>query len=218
MKIIKKRVKECWNYIRGVLKNDIVHFRLLVIFKITSIPIVTMILLSLFLLILLELNLIFFEVNGYLKIDALREAYFDYILSVIGNLIVYIGFFILLNVGVGIFIANILLRTFKMIGNYCENYVNGVKEGYNLEFFTDFKLLTGMSEYFFNIMENFDSKSIIMPIEIPSRFQRIHSPVFERGFFIQYAFILIISSMATGMAIYVITQNIHNQMIQDIFS
>lgn len=195
------------------LREDEVQFRLATTFKISIIPIFTMSILGVFLHTVLKLNLMYFQANGFDRIVGLQEAYYDYILSTLLDLIPYLALILIGIVFMGMYLSHMLLRPFRNIGSYCDKINQGQDAIYNPDFLADLAVLTGFCEYFFNIMENAKKYGSLTPMEVPKKFTRIHKPVFEKTFFLQYSFFLIITSIALATAIYAVTTDVYDHMI-----
>ncbi len=196
------------------LKDDEAKFRVWTGFKVTAIPFMALLVLWVFLWIFLRVNLAFYEANGFPNSLDLSDAYFEYILSTLGNLTPYLAGFAIGLWLAGLYMAEMLLRPFKLIGDYCEKASNGETVVYDPDFFTDLKLLTRFSEYFFNILENACRNKKLVPFEVPQKFTRIHGPVFETNFFLQFFLMAIVISMVVTGALYVIIADIHQDMVK----
>lgn len=204
----------------GIIKNAIVlknddeaRFRLNNGLKMTIIPFFSLILTCVFFYILLKMDLIFFEANGFSGTDAYKETYYDFILSKLLWIIPFIIIFFVCVFITGIYISELLLRPFRVIADYCEGVLNDEKGSYDPDFFTDLKLLTSCSEWFFNFMETATLNDDLRPQAIPSKFTKIHGPIFETGFFIQYSMFILITSICAALAIFMIAVDLHNQIV-----
>ncbi|WP_127718014.1 hypothetical protein [Halobacteriovorax sp. HLS] len=197
------------------LKNDEeVRFRLINGLKIASIPFFTLFILMVFLWVFLYMDLVFFKANGYANFDQFSEVFFDYIFSnVFEYAVILIGFFSFILI-FGIYLSELLLRPFKVIGDYCESWTEGKKSTYDPDFFSDLKLLTRFSEWFFNTVEISKQNGTLGPIEVPEKFTRIHQPVFEKGFFLQFSSLILISSICTAILFYEVIGGVHQQVVQ----
>ncbi len=196
------------------LKDEEVLFRLTTTLKISLIPFLTLAILGVFLHTVLQLNLMYFKANGFGRVLDLQDAYYDYILSTFLDMLPFIAGIFVAIVFMGLYLSHMLLRPFRNIGNYCEKVLNNQEAIYNPDFITDLTLLTGFSEYFFNIMENALKSKHLDPMAIPMKFGRIHKPVFEKSFFLQYSVFLLITSIALATAIYAVTTDIYGHMVK----
>ena len=99
--------------------------------------------------ILLSINSIYFEsFSKDLPID-LKDSFLQLIFS---KLYLYFPEFFactILLFFVGLYVGKVLLRPFEQIGSYCEKKTLGEAAEYNPDQFTDYKLLSRFSEYFF---------------------------------------------------------------------
>ena len=195
-------------------KNESSRFRLLTSFKVMSISILTLVVLSLFIWLLLKINLIYFEANGFLNIEELRSAYYSYLLSTLEEFITLVIVFIVMMGMVGYYLSEIFLRPFRAIGDYATAFIEKKKGDYDPGFFTNLKLLARFSEYFFNILENAVIHHDLRPITIPQKFTKIHKPVFEGSFFTQYFLIILSTSITVGISSYIAVLHVHEGIVK----
>jgi hypothetical protein len=107
-----------------------------------------------------------------------------------------------------------MMRPFEEIGRYCDNAINSRNSVYDPDFFSDLKLLTRFSEFFFIETARMISNGSMSTIEVPKKFMRIHTPVFEGSFFIQFLSILMITSIYVGVAIHMAVVGIYEGMVK----
>jgi len=163
---------------------------------------------------LLELDLLFFESNGYPGIVEFKGAFYDYIFStLLLDNILYGVLALVILVFMSIYISDMILRPFRMIGAYSAAKSKGEECEYNLEFFTDLKLLNSFSEYFFNIVLDAEKKGCLEPQEIPRKYTKIHKPVFEKSFFLHYFVFILIICIGTSSALHTLGVTIHEQIV-----
>lgn len=206
-------LKSVFNY--NQLKNDEeIRFRLVNGMKIASIPILTFVLLTALLSLFIKMDIVFFKANGYANFDQFNEVFIDYILSTVLEYTVIIILFFFATLFFGIYLSELLLRPFKVIGDYCESYVEGRKTSYDPDFFSDLKLLTRFSEWFFNTVDISAQNGNLKPIEVPDKFTKIHEPVFESGFFLQFSLLVLISSICTAVLFYEVIGGVHHQVVK----
>ncbi len=215
--IVKSKIRNLihvWGIFIKPLKDDEVQFRLMTTFKISVIPFITMGVLAFYLGNVLKMNLIFFEANGFSQLAELRGAYYDYITSTLFDIIPYIAGMFVLIVFLGLYLSDMILRPFRIIGDYCEKKANNEEIEYDPEFFSDLKLLMGFTELFFNVMSSSLKVGKFLPVAVPNKFSKIHKPVFEQIFFIQFTFFLVITSIGLALAIYALTADVYDHMIK----
>ncbi|MCK5073986.1 MAG: hypothetical protein KAQ98_11205 [Bacteriovoracaceae bacterium] len=206
------------DYIRSICKkirvDEEARFRMKTSLKIVCIPFISLSVLFALLLLILSVNLAFFEAHGYPGVVELREAYYDYVFKTLIDFFPWFCIFVIFVLIIGIYVSHLFLRPFRVIGDYCEGVVNGKKMVYDPEFFTDLKLLTSFSEYFFNQMENALQSGEFFPVTVMKKFRRIHEPVFERAFFINYLFFIVITSIVAALGLYAISVDIYMDLIK----
>lgn len=197
----------------SALKDDQVKFRLGIALKLMALPCITMLIAFGFFWSFLRMDLYFFEANKLTEIVNFQETYYDYILStVVGYVSVVIGF-IAGTLLLGLYISNMVLRPFRTIGSYCEDVVEGRVASYDQEFFSELRLLTRFSDYFFGMIQSMTKNGGLVEVEVPEKYTRIHQPVFEKAFFIQFSLFVLMTSIATGIAVFTITVDIHGQIL-----
>jgi hypothetical protein len=184
-----------------LFKSEDSRFLLETAFKIASVYLIAMGLVSYLLWVVLSLNNVFFEANGYPELQELRSAYFDYILSnTFENLTFIFAFYIVLFFA-GIYTGKVLIRPFSIIAKYCEEAVENINTSYNPDLFSDFKLLTRFSDFFFQYIYDSRVKKKLIANTIPPNFSKVHGPVFDKVFF--FHFFLFISILAIITTTYV---------------
>ena len=148
------------------------------------------------------------------KMSELKAAYFEFIFVGLLDFLPYFCGFLILNYFIGSYIGGLLLRPFTLIASYCEAELNGEKGNYNQDFFSDLKILTTFSDYFFNTLQSAKLNGTLKKIAVPDKYTRIHKPVFEYGFFLQYLSLILISSICAAFALFFITTNMHAKIVQ----
>jgi hypothetical protein len=196
------------------LIDDEARFRLMTTLKIAIIPLISAGLMAFLMKYLLKINLIFFEANGFTNIQELKNGYYEYVLMAIDDFIPYFTVLYIILVFAGLYISYIILRPFKMIGDYCDHFVRGESVIYNPGFVIDLRILSSFSEYFFNHMENALETGLLAPAKIMRKFMGIHRPVFERGFFMQFFSLLVISSIASSIILMKLVASINSHLVE----
>tara|TARA_R110002049_G_scaffold132766_3_gene291930 strand:+ start:904 stop:1893 length:990 start_codon:yes stop_codon:yes gene_type:complete len=196
----------------SAFKDDQVKFRLGIALKLMMLPCITLMIALGFFWTFLKMDLFFFEAYNITNLSNFQETYYDYILSTIIGRTPFLIAFIAGTLFLGLYISNMVLRPFRTIGNYCEDMVEGRTSSYDPEFFSELRLLTRFSDYFFVMIQNMTKREKLENVEIPNKYSKIHQPVFEKSFFIQFSLFVIITSIATGTAVFVTTVDIHSQI------
>jgi hypothetical protein len=200
--------------ISDFLKDEEAIFRLTIALKMLFISVLSFVLLLGFLWTILGLDFIFFEANSYTGVKKFTEVYYDFLFSKINYIIPYIMMFFIFVFFMGMYVANLLLRPFKLIGEFCETFVEKNSGNYDPGFFSELKLLTSFSEYFFGIMALSLKNKKIMEVDIPKKYTQIHRPVFEKTFFLQFVLYILIVSIIISSAFYVFAVSLHEHLIE----
>lgn len=197
-----------------IAKSDDMRFILGTGMKITSVAFIVTVFIIYMFWVVLSYNNVFFEANGFLNIDELRQAYFDFILhKTLFRLHYFLAFFIGLFLS-GIYVGKILLRPFEIIAKYCDESIEDENVTYNPDLFSDFKLLTRFSEYFFEHIKEARAKQKLSALEIPQHFTRIHGPVFDRVFFFHFTLFISIITLVSSFVILETTVSIYESIIE----
>lgn len=195
------------------MKDEEAKFRLTTSLKFALIPVASMVMLTSLIWIILSLNLLFIEAYGASGNAQLREAFIDSILLALTDLLPWLGvFFSALLLG-GLYMANMVLRPFQVIGRYCEAKVNAQETHYNPDFFEDLRLLSRFSDFFFLKLDLIRKKECQYPVDIPPLFTRIHGPVFEYNFFIQFLLFTLMSTICATVAVHVVAVDIYDGVV-----
>lgn len=166
----------------------------------------------LFTYLLIRIDLIFFVAHGFPGALDFKDAFIEFIYSSIYDEIIWIfvsGFFVF---GLGYYLSGIMIRPFKVIGQYCEDKMNDKKNYYSPDFFSDLKLLTSFSVFFFSKVDEGEIKGKIGTIDIPTHFTRIHKPNFEKNFFFNYLFIIAIFALLSSLGIIALNLEFREQI------
>jgi hypothetical protein len=210
---VKKFIEPVQNRFKKLWKNEEAKFRIFTSLKMTMIPIFSFSLMGCFIWILLNMNLIFFRANEYRGISRFEEVFFDFLSTNLIELAPY-GALLMIFVNVtALYVSDILLRPFRIIGDYCEKRNNGQDASYNPDFFTDLKLLSQFSEFFFSYMETAELNGVLHEVAVPKKYQRIHQPVFETTFFLHYLLYILASILAVSIALYAFANGLFENII-----
>jgi hypothetical protein len=194
-------------------KDDEARFRLMTGFKLVGVSVLTYILLVVLLYGILAIDLIFFQSQGYPGQAMFTETFYDYLMiSLLQNFFI-VGFSLILIFLVGIFLGQLLLRPFRIIAEYCDNYVEHGKAAFDPDFFADLGLLARFSEFFFHLLENFHRNKEIQIIEIPGKYAKIRKPVFEKGFYIHFLLVILAITIGTTTLFTWIASDLYDGMI-----
>lgn len=194
-------------------KDEEAKFRILTAMRFTLIPLGSFILLACVIWGILTLNLLFIEAYGEHGTSQLREAFYDSVFLATSDILPWLGVFLVCLIIGGLYMANMVLRPFQLIGRYCEDRTNDLESSYNPEFFEDLRLLSRFSDFFFLKIERVRAGELSMPIEIPNMFTRIHKPVFEYNFFIQFLLFTLISTICATVIVHIVAVDIYDGIV-----
>ena len=212
-----KKLSLNWSSLRGAWKrlwqNDEAKFRILTSLKMTTIPLICFLILGSFIGVLLNLNVIFFKANEFMKIREFEEVFYHFMSQELVDLIPYGALLIIFVNMAAIYISDILLRPFRLIGDYCEARSNGKEASYNPDFFSDLKLLSRFSEFFFSYIETAQKNNSLQEVVVPKKYTKIHQPVFETTFFFHYFLYIFASLLVVSIAMYAMANGLYENII-----
>lgn len=162
---------------------------------------------------ILSLNNVFIEANGLSNFMELKTVYFDFIASQVLDNFIYIFVFFILLFFAGIYLTKILLRPFEIIGDYCARAIDDKNAVYNPDLFSDFKILTRFSEFFFQYISEARRKGELGTNTIPPTYTKVHGPVFDRVFFFHFSLFVSIIAIVSSVLILFITFDSYSSMV-----
>jgi len=198
----------------ALLKDEVMMFRLFTGLKFVIITSGFTFSVILFTYLLLRIDLIFFLANGYPGANEFQDAFYVFVTSTLYDVIPYFAFGIIFIFATGFYLSKIMLRPFMAIGHYCEECIKSREKYYSPDYLSDLKLLTSFSVFFFSRIDEAKLKGRLEKIDIPIEYTRIHKPIFESNFFLNYFFIVIIFALLTSLGIFVLNNSIREQVFQ----
>lgn len=166
----------------------------------------------LFTYLLIRIDLIFFISQGFPGALDFKDAFIEFIYSSIYDQVLWISLSLVFVFGLGYYLSSIMIRPFRVIGEYCEDKIGNKNNFYSPDFFSDLKLLTSFSVFFFSKIDEAGIRGKLDKMEIPNHFMRIHKPSFERNFFFNYLFIIAIFALMSSTGIVVLNLEFRDQV------
>lgn len=197
-----------------LFKSDDSRFILLTASKVSLVYFFTVVLVAYLVWLILSLNNIFFEANGFINFTGTETVFFDLVVSSLLQSAWYVMTFLILLFFAGVYLAKILLRPFAIIGQFCEEAAHNKSAIYNPDLFSDFKLLTRFSEFFFQYIADSRLNKKFNPGTIPPTFTKVRGPVFDRVFFFHCFLFVSMISICSSIFITSITVEIYNSIVE----
>lgn len=166
----------------------------------------------LFTYLLVRIDLIFFVANGFPGAAAFQEAFYDFVYSTLIDEVPYVVLAMVFIFCLGFYLSSIMIRPFKKISNHCEERLLNKANYYSPDYFSDLKLLTTFTVFFFSRIDEGKARGKLERIDVPQDFTKIHKPIFEKNFFFNYIFIIIIFALLASVGILVINNAIREQV------
>ena len=184
---------------RRVFKNEDTRFIMLVGVKVSGISLGVSLFVYYFLFQVSRLNYAFFEAQGFPVQD--ETLFFDYIArEALENAPVLFAFHVFLFF-IGTYVGWLILRPFRVIGEYSEAVIENPNAVYKTDEFSNYKLLTRFSEFFFEFLRESRRKGEITSNSIPPQYSRIHKPILDWIFLLHFGILLIIITICSTVFI-----------------
>ena len=161
----------------------------------------------------LKMDLIYLMTRGYSETHEFKDLFYSFIYASLVNKIQYLVLVLFFIFFIGFYLSVIMMRPFRMISRHCEARLLENKECYRADYFSDLKLLTSFSFFFFSKMDKAENIGKLEKDEIPYEFTRIHKPIFEKNFFINYFLILVFFALLTSFGIVVLNNSMREQVL-----
>lgn len=210
MKNILKRLKQ---ELRHVFKGADSRFMLMTGLKVTAISFAINLIIYTCLFQVMRLNHAFFRSHGFPDFQD-ENVFYNYLLGeTFENLTLFFVFHIFLFF-IGTYVGWIILRPFRMIGEYCEVAIENANATYKIDEFSTYKLLSRFSEFFFEYVRDARKKGVIMSNSIPPQFSRIHQPVMDKVFMLHFGILLVIIAISSSVFIIENGSSIFQNMVE----
>jgi hypothetical protein len=148
----------------------------------------------------MRINYVFFRSSGFPDFQD-DQVFFTYIMSEAVESFPVLFLFHIFLFFIGTYVGWLILRPFRMIGDYCEQIIENPEAIYKVDEFSTYKLLTRFSEFFFEFLRDSREKGQISNNSIPPQYSRIHQPVTDRVFMLHFGLLLVIVSISSSVFI-----------------
>lgn len=163
--------------------------------------------------IIITLNNVLFEAKGFSSGPSFKDGFMDNALALVYDKLPYLLCFFIFNFFSGIYVAKVLIRPFEIIGHYCREKMIGNNIDYNPDLFSDYRLLTRFSEFFFRYIDESVKRGELRPNIIPENFAKIRTPRFEKVFFFHFLLYISIIAISTTIMAVQLTSTIQEQIV-----
>lgn len=198
---------------RKVFQTDVSKFRLSIAITVLAVFLIGVFLAIFQIWFLLDMNYSLLSSYDFSSKISLDEVYYDYFLREILRLTSYFSGLGLVLFFLGSYIASLLLRPFQNLADYCENAILKPNYNYSPDRFSDLRHLTRFSDYFFNYIQLSRTEKRFLDVVIPSQYEGIRKPVFEKVFFFHFFLIFLIVILLTIGLLNFFTFEIHADLI-----
>ena len=211
MKLFPKHYKE--RFLK-YLNDEELMFKIGMGLKFLGVSVFCLLSVLLFTYLLIRIDLIFFVAHGFPGADAFQNAFYDYIYSSFTDEIIWIALGGIFTFSLGYYLSGVMIRPFKAIGEYCEDKINDKNNFYAPDFFSDLKLLTSFSVFFFSKIDEAHIKGKLVQVDVPGQFTGIHKPNFEKNFFFNYLLVIAIFALLSTLGIVLLNMEIRDHVFE----
>lgn len=205
-------MKNFWNDLKKSFSEDI-NFRLLLGLQFALIPTVSVIFGILLHYLVLRVTLTTLMSFENIRSFVVEDIFVLFIEESIVEIMPHFFLLFCTLIIVGVLLGRIVLRPFKLIGDYCEAKLDGKEISYDPEFLANLKLLSSFTDWFFNSINIMVETGKIIDIKIPEKYKRIHQPVFESSFYLYNLSIILITSTLTALLIFYTNLQIYSGVL-----
>jgi hypothetical protein len=211
--MLKKFLKAPIPEIKRVFSTEDSRFIVFVGLKVSFISLGITAIVHWFLFQIMRLNYAFFSAHGFPQFTE-GSPFYDLIIGeVIDNLPLLFAFHVFLFF-IGCYVGWLILRPFRLIGEYCETVLENPNAIYRVEEFSTYNLLTRFSEFFFEYLRESRKRGEIISNSIPPQYSKIHKPVFDKIFMLHLGILLVIISISSAVFIIENSSSVFMSMVE----
>lgn len=211
--MFKKLAQLIPSQLSKVFKTEDSRFILSVGIKVSGISLLITTFVYWFLYQVMRVNYAFFKAQGFPAFQD-ETPFFDFVLmDAAENLQAFFYFHIILFF-TGCYLGLLILKPFKVIGDYCEVVIHKPNTVYEVETFNTYQLLTRFSEFFFEFLRESRVKNKISSNSIPPQFSRIHKPKMDKIFMLHFGLLLIVIAICSAWFIIGNTTDVYTAMVE----
>jgi len=183
--------------------------------KFAAVPIVSLLFLAYMLWVFMSMTHVFFEANGYLEVAALREAFFDYLVSDLIEKLPFVGAYFCFLFVMGYYFSRLLLHPFKVTGIYCEKKIKDKNHIYVPGGpLIDLKLITNFSSVFFSFIDEVDKNGKFEKRNLDARYKNVQKPVLDKIYFLHFLILVFIITSLSAVGLYVLSVDLHGRIVE----
>lgn len=195
--------------------NPDARYSLITALKFAALPCIPLAFLGYMLWVFMSMTHIFFEANGYLEIESLREAFFDYVVSDLMEMLPFVGAYFCFLFVMGYYFSRLLLHPLKVVGEYCQKKLEDKKHPFiPSSQLVDFKLLSHFALIFFTYADEVMTLGRYKKFNVDPRYQNIQKPVFDKIFFLHFLLLVLVICGLTSAGLYVLSVDMHARIVE----
>ena len=174
--------------------------------KVIGVPIFTSALVGYSIWMYLDINYYFFTSKGMAISDTIKEAFIDHLMSEQLDALPWVGLFFIMVYFLGLFLAHLVLRPFKVAALICQESMEGNTEVVIVKGLTKHQMVVKAA----SLLANF---TITRNHNLPPELSKIDGPRLDKVFYLQYALCMTILFIITAVAIYAGIHHLHESIV-----
>jgi hypothetical protein len=200
-------------HLKRIFKSEETRFFMITGLKVSGISLAINFIIMYIMFLVMRLNLAFFLAHGFPQVNDPTVFYDSIVGEALDNLPVLFAFHIFLFF-IGVYVGWLMLRPFRVLGEYCEKVIEQPNAIYKIDEFSNFRLLTRFSEFFFEFLRESRRKGSISANSVPPQYSRIHKPVLDVIFLLHFGILLIIIAIASSVFIIENSSSVFESMVE----
>lgn len=161
---------------------------------------------------IMRLNYAFFKSHGFPEF--VENPFYDYVIKeTVENIPVVLSFHVFLFF-IGVYVGWLILRPFRNLGEYCEQVLENPNHIYHIDEFSNYRLLTRFSDFFFEYLRDSRKRTYLPPHSIPPQYARIHKPVIDHIFMLHFGLLWLMIAISSSVFIIDNCSGIYQNMVE----
>lgn len=154
----------------------------------------------------MDINYYFFTSKGMAISDTIKEAFIDHLVLEQIDALPWVGLFFIMVYFLGLFLAHLVLRPFKVAAVICQEAIEGASETTQIKGLMKHQLVVKAVLLLTDFIATRDHA-------IPPELAKISKPKLDKVFYLQYFLCMSILSIITAVAVYVGIHHLHESIV-----
>jgi hypothetical protein len=191
-------------------------FYILTATKLTLVPVITFTLIIYSLRTVMEMNYNFFIANGFDSNADFKQVFYDRVLMNIYDFLPMFAATIIAVFFTGLVISWLVLKTYELIQDHIIDVMDEEEdEDFEAPGMLKTKLISQVSRIFLKYTKIYSETGKAPKMKLPEKFLKLKSPPIDKVFFVQYALIVCIISLATNILLFSFLNELYQQVLEN---